>query len=282
MRQDGKRPTQGTRQEERRRKGSLKNEGEEQNESNEHGKEEEMKEDGKDEKGKDLTPKEHPKDETHKEHPKDFTRKPLPPAPAHNVTRPQLVEPASDHASRAPSQKPARQRSPEGSPGARHGAASSAPIGKLAPASKSPFLQPRTAQSDGSDSDPQLASVDDKPGTRKRVVRIGQTKRPHVNGPHTPQVHGVGRGVRERGMGSIQRVLRQRVAASIASAAEAVRQEELQVSKMLLQVEVSHVAQVLRSRRPFQEHRHKQHKQHARVHSFTCSLALIFANICLA
>ena len=218
----------------------MKNEGEEQDESNEHVKEEEMKEDGKDEKLK---------DETRKEHAKDLTRKPLTPAPAHNVTRPQLVEPASDHASRVPSQKPARQRSPEGSPGARHGAARAAgstagsgPIAKPPPASKSPFLQPRTAQSDGSDSDPQLASVDDKPGTRKRVVRIGQTKRPHVNGngPHTPQVHGMGRGVRERGMGSIQRILRQRVAASIASAAEAVRPEELQVSKMLLQVEVSY------------------------------------------
>ncbi len=180
------------------------------------------------------------------------------------MARPQLVEPASDHASRVPSQKPARQRSPEGSPGARHAAArapgstaSSAPIAKPAPASKSPFLQPRTAQSDGSDSDPQLSSVDDKPGTRKRVVRIGQTKRPHVNrdvgphvngnGSHTPQVHSVGRGVRERGMGSIQRILRQRVAASIASAAEAVRLEELQVSKMLLKVEVSGVAEVWRS-----------------------------------
>lgn len=53
--------------------------------------------------------------------------------------------------------------------------------------------------------------------------------------------------MRERGMGSIQRILRQRVAASIASAAEAVRLEELQVSKMLLKVEVSGVAEVWRS-----------------------------------
>jgi hypothetical protein len=37
------------------------------------------------------------------------------------------------------------------------------------------------------------------------------------------------------------------VAASIASAAEAVRLEELQVSKMLLKVEVSGVAEVWRS-----------------------------------
>ena len=117
-------------------------------------------------------------------------------------------------------------------------------------------MRPPVHLSDDSDADAQLASPasgDEKAATRKRVVRIGQTKGALANGDdaHAPQMHcgRTGSGVRERGVSSIQRHLREEVATCIAVAAGAVRQQELVVSKMALQVEVPQHARVALHRR---------------------------------